>query len=311
MLTVQNLDFEYPGVRALKNVSFSVPRGSITAVVGPNGAGKTTLLRCIAALDEPLSGRIVLDGVDVQEEPRLCHQSLGYLSDFFGLYEDLTVERCLHYTALAHAIPDERRRATITTAATRVDLGDRLGQKAGALSRGLRQRLAIAQAIIHEPKMLLLDEPASGLDPEARSALAGLFRSLRDQGMTLLVSSHILAELEEYSTDMLILQAGELVGQRSIRAPEAAAIPLHVLLSAPFPKLASFLAGIDGVSDVRTDGNGCRFRFSGGVDGRRLLLKMLVDAGAPVYAFGEARADMQREYLDAVKQARTNAEVRP
>jgi len=310
MLVVTSLDFEYPGIRALNNVSFTVPFGSITAIVGPNGAGKTTLLRCLAALDEPLAGTITLDSIDVRTHPRLCHRNIGYLSDSFGLYDDLTVGQCLRYTAMAQDLPHVRWSDAVLRAANRAGIGDRLADRAGTLSRGLRQRLAIAQAIIHEPKMLLLDEPASGLDPEARSALAGLFLSLRDEGMTLLVSSHILAELEEYSTDMLILSNGELVGHRQVRSHRATTSLIRIDLAGPAPELAVVLAGIPGVTDVRFDGLQGWFRLSSDAEARRVVLKQLVDHGIPLCAFGEERAEMQSEYLSVVRQARVPGEVR-
>ena len=192
---VAGLRFEYPGVRALDDVTFSLARGSVTALVGPNGAGKSTLLRCMAGLDAPVVGAIRIDGVDVLESPREAHRKLGYLSDFFGVYAALTVRQCLAHAAAIHG--DRDAPLDVERTAARLGLADRLDAAAGTLSRGLRQRLAIGQAIIHSPRLLLLDEPAAGLDPEARAALAALFRDLRSDGMTLVVSSHILSELEE------------------------------------------------------------------------------------------------------------------
>lgn len=196
MIEVKNLIFEYPTKRALHDVSCVIKTGSITALVGPNGAGKTTLIRCIVGLHGPFSGQVLFDGVDVHEHPRDCHRRMAYLSDFFGVYEQLTVRQCLTYTARAYGVSGDQVRTVVEAAAERLKLTDRMREKAGALSRGLRQRLAIAQAIVHEPEFLVLDEPASGLDPEARQSLSMLLIGLRDAGMTLLVSSHILAELE-------------------------------------------------------------------------------------------------------------------
>jgi len=195
MIEIRELVFEYPGHRALAGVSLTIVKGSITALVGPNGAGKTTLLRCMAALETPYSGHVTIDGLDTREAPRAIHAGLGYLPDFFGLYDALSVRRCLHYAARAHGIAPEAAAAAAEAAAVRVGLADRMEQAAGQLSRGLRQRLAIAQAIVHRPKVLLLDEPAAGLDPKARRDLSRLLLVLRDGGMTLVVSSHILGRL--------------------------------------------------------------------------------------------------------------------
>jgi ABC-2 type transport system ATP-binding protein len=301
MITVESLHFEYPGVVALKDVSFSIQDGSITALVGPNGAGKTTLLRCLAALDEPLSGTIRFDSLDILQNPRQCHRMSGYLSDFFGLYDDLTVHKCLTYVAMAHGLPYKQHEDALQLAASRVGLSNRLDQKAGALSRGLRQRLAIAQAIIHEPRVLLLDEPASGLDPEARSELSSLFLGLRDQGMTLIVSSHIISELEEYSTDMLVLDNGRVVGHRPVGPAGETATLLSLELSCPSESMAEILLAQKWVSDIRVDGNRCRFSFTGDVSARHELLKELVTQGIPVCSFAEEKTDMQNEYMSVMR----------
>src|SRR3954464_13961982 len=168
MIEIQGLVFEYPGRRALDGVSLSIQQGAITALVGPNGAGKTTLLRLMAALETPYGGRVTIDGLDTRDAPRAIHERLGYLPDFFGLYDALSVRRCLFYAARAHGIGAAQAGGAAEGAAARVGLSDRMEQAAGSLSRGLRQRLAIAQAIVHRPRVLLLDEPAAGLDPQAR-----------------------------------------------------------------------------------------------------------------------------------------------
>ncbi|HEY4077172.1 MAG TPA: ATP-binding cassette domain-containing protein, partial [Rhizomicrobium sp.] len=208
MIEINDLVFEYPGHRALHGVSLAVEAGAISALVGPNGAGKTTLLRCMAALETPYAGSVVIDGLDTREAPRAIHRKLGYLPDFFGLYDALSVRRCLFYAARAHGIAAGEAAGATQAAAARVGLADRLEQAAGTLSRGLRQRLAIAQAIVHRPTVLLLDEPAAGLDPQARRDLSQLLLSLKRDGMTLVVSSHILAELEDYSDRMIIVDHG-------------------------------------------------------------------------------------------------------
>src|SRR5690606_31914263 len=146
-----------------------------------------------------------IDGLDTRDAPRAVHARLGYLPDFFGLYDALNVRRCLYYAARAHGITAGAATGAVEAAAARVGLSDRMEQAAGALSRGLRQRLAIAQALVHRPAVLLLDEPAAGLDPQARRDLSQLLLSLKTDGMTLVVSSHILAELEDYSDRMIIV----------------------------------------------------------------------------------------------------------
>ncbi len=302
MIKISGLTFDYPGHRALDNVSLTVEPGSVTALVGPNGAGKTTLMRCIAGLDTPLSGNIQVSGVDVIEQPRAVHRIMGYLSDFFGLYQELTVAQCLEYAAAsqgleAAAIPDAIRKT-----AAQLDLSDRLQQTSGSLSRGLRQRVAIGQAIIHNPKVLVLDEPASGLDPEARSHLAVLFRQLQAGGMTLLVSSHILAELDEYSTHLLSLRDGRVLENRALAAPHlpGSLRSLRITLAAPDSRLAGWLAQQSGIEPHDSGADYAQIGFAGDQAEQATLLAELVKAGFAVTTFAEYKENLQQSYLRSV-----------
>lgn len=223
MIKVSHLYYDYPGLRALDDVSFELPAQSITALVGPNGAGKTTLLRSMAALDEPTAGQIVIDGIDVWEYPREAHLRMGYLPDHFGLYQELTALQCLTHAAWTHGLRGDEARQAVQWAIAQVDLEPQLLKLASTLSRGQRQRLALAQAIVHKPKVLFMDEPASGLDPQARASLSSLMKGLAAQGMTLLISSHILAELETYCTAMLVLEQGHILAHQGVGAHKGTA----------------------------------------------------------------------------------------
>lgn len=298
MIQISGLTFDYPGHRALNQLNLSVERGSVTALVGANGAGKTTLMRCIAGLETPLSGSIAVAGLDVQEEPRAVHRQMGYLSDFFGLYQDLTVAQCLEYAAASQGLAKDAIEAAINNTAQRLSLQDRLGQKASSLSRGLRQRVAIGQAIIHAPQVLLLDEPASGLDPEARNELAILFRQLQASGMTLLVSSHILAELEAYSSHMLVLKDGKILEHRALSGSSHSSRALQLSLASPNPRLAEILAGHSKVMLGKNQDNHAEFDFSGTSDEQAQLLAELIQAGLAISSFGEQ--NLQQAYLRTI-----------
>ena len=297
---VANLRFEYPGVRALEDVGFELERGTVTALVGPNGAGKSTLLRCMAGLEAPVAGEIAVAGIDVLDAPREAHRRLGYLSDFFGVYEALTVRQCLAHAAAVHGIAPGPAAEATERAAAELGLGDRLEAAAGTLSRGLRQRRAIGQSIIHAPELLLLDEPAAGLDPEARHGLAALFRKLQASGMTLVVSSHILAELDEYSTDMLVLQQGRVVEQRRLRGGEGRG-RMRVALAAPDDRLATLLAAHAGVAEASVGIREASFALEGGARAQAALLRSLVEAGLEVAAFEEVRENLHDSYLRTVR----------
>jgi len=297
MIDVKNLIFEYPTKRVLHDIDCVIEKGSITALVGPNGAGKTTLIRCIVGLHAPYSGQVFFDGDDVHEHPRECHRRMAYLSDVFGVYDQLSVRQCLSYTARAYGVASIKIQSVVEAAAERLGLTDRLHEKSGALSRGLRQRLAIAQAIVHEPEFLVLDEPASGLDPEARHSLSQLLVNLRGGGMTLLVSSHILAELEGYCTDMLIMRDGRIIDSRALKGAASRARRLRLDMAQPTADLNTLLEAQAGVSQVVVDGNVASFLFEGDLSARHGLLKNLIEDGVAIAGLSEDRVALQDAYI--------------
>lgn len=308
MIKIDGLTFDYPGHRALNEVTFTVASGSVTALVGPNGAGKTTLMRCIAGLETPLVGSITVNGMDVIEQPRQAHRFMGYLSDFFGLYQDLTVAQCLEYAAATQGLPAGEIPAAIELTASRLNLGGLLNQSAGSLSRGQRQRAAIGQAIIHRPKVLLLDEPASGLDPEARADLASLFRQLQADGMTLLVSSHILAELDEYSTHMLALSDGRILENRELKPSRLAENIrcLHLELASADDRLHEWLNQNPQVILRSATPEHAEFDFNGDVSAQAMLIRELVEAGFLVCSLASHKENLQQSYLRSIATHREN-----
>jgi ABC-2 type transport system ATP-binding protein len=301
MIAVRGVAYDYPTARVLHAISFEVAEGAVLALVGPNGAGKTTLMRCMAALDAPAEGTITIAGADTRADPRAVHAALGYLPDFFGLYDELTVRQSLIYAARSRDVPAASAEQAARDAAERVQLSDRLDARAGQLSRGLRQRLAIAQTIVHRPRVLLLDEPAAGLDPEARRALSDLITRLAGEGMTIVVSSHILAELEDYSTQMLMVRDGRVAGDGVVAAgvSEDAAV-VRVQLAAPRDDLAAVLAGL-GVSAQSVGADEAQLMVSGGGEAEALLLARLIAAGLAVRAFSPVRRTLEQTYLDEAR----------
>lgn len=306
MIQVEQLSFEYPRKRVLEEVGFHIPAGSITALVGPNGAGKSTLLRCLAALFRPYSGQVRVNGHDTQTSPRQVHQSLGYLSDFFGLYDDLSVRRSLIYACRTHGVGT----AEVETTATRLGLEPWLDSPAGALSRGLRQRLAIGLSIIHRPRVLLLDEPASGLDPEARIALGELFLQLRDQGMTLLVSSHILSELADYASDVLILDQGRLLEHQRLSTSTTSETRLRIELARPEERLGALLAAEPEVEVIQSSAQEAIIGFKGDAMARSALLGRLMTTGLALASFAPLNRDLQEVYVERIRQGRQETKAR-
>lgn len=303
-IAVEGLSFEYPGVRALDEVGFTVERGSVTALVGPNGAGKTTLLRCLAGLDRPLLGSIRVAGVDVLDEPRLVHRRIGFLSDLFGLYDALTVRQCLAHAAAANGVAPHKLEETVARTAARLAIDQKLEARAGELSRGQRQRVAIGQALAHEPEVLLLDEPASGLDPEARHSLAVLFRRLQSDGVTLLVSSHILAELDAYSTHMLVMRAGRVIENRALHPAAQERRRVRIELAAADPRLRAILQAVPELTLIESDEHAAIVELRGGAPEQARLLAGLVAAGLTVSRFAEEREDLHASYMRTVAESR-------
>ena len=302
VIEIQDLTYEYPTGRALDRVTCTIRRRSVTALVGPNGAGKTTLIRCVVGLSAPFAGVILFDGQDVYHDPRAAHRRMGYLSDFFGVYEDLTARQCLTYMARAYSVPERSIAAAIEHCADRLDILPLLDRPAGELSRGQRQRLAIAQSILHRPDFLVLDEPASGLDPEGRREFSRTLLALRDDGMTILVSSHILAELEDYCSDMLVMRDGMIVGHETLKAgPGRVGRRLRLDLAAPFDNLSQMLSRLDAVSGVKTAPLSAFFEFHGDAAAQSDLLRRLIGDGVPVSALADAPQSLQSAYFAAVK----------
>jgi ABC-2 type transport system ATP-binding protein len=300
MIDVSELVYEYPTARALKGVSLHVAPQTITALVGPNGAGKTTLLRCLAALEDPYSGSVTVAGHDTRLEPRAIHALLGYLPDFYGLYDGLSVRRILTYTAQSHGIVSALTTTAVEKAADRVGLFERLEVKAGDLSRGLRQRLAIAQAIVHEPKVLLLDEPSAGLDPQARRDLSVLMVALKDAGMTLVVSSHILAELEDYCSEMIIIEEGKIVGGKAIKVKDVERPRYIVEIANARSDLKDFLSARAGVDVIEADAYHALITHPRSASARARLIRDLLGAGFEVSSFGESTKALEEAYFSQV-----------
>ena len=201
---------------AIQQLNLEIPAGEIYGLIGPNGAGKTTAIRMACGLLAPTSGRVSVMGIDLQQEPETAQQHIGYLSDIYALYEDLTAWEYLDYFAHAYRMPEDVISARIKEVIALVGLEVKAQELTKGLSRGMRQRLGLARAILHRPKLLLLDEPASGLDPKARMQLRDLLLSLQASGTTVLISSHILNELDGFCTMIGVMERGTLIRSETV-----------------------------------------------------------------------------------------------
>src|SRR5437773_10913264 len=211
MINIQHIYKRYRSVHALEDFNLEIPQGAIFGLIGPNGAGKTTLLRILGALIPPTAGQVWFGNEEVTQSPTMIQRKVGYMPDFFGVYPDLTSEEYLEFYAGIHGISRRKRPNIVSDLLELVDLTSKRDALIETLSRGMQQRLCLARALIHDPDVLLLDEPASGLDPRARVELRELLRTLHGMGKTIVISSHILLELAEMCTDVAIIQSGHLV----------------------------------------------------------------------------------------------------
>jgi ABC-2 type transport system ATP-binding protein len=300
MIEVKDLSFRYGDLKALDSISFSLPENTIMALVGHNGAGKTTLFKCMSGLQKPFSGQILINNKDISSNPMALKKHIGFLQDFIGVYEDITVRQCLQYYGMAYKMGPKEISNRILWLADVLELKSFMDKKSGTLSRGMRQRLAIAQSMIHSPKILLLDEPASGLDPQSRNNLAILFKRLKSEGITLLVSSHILSELEAYADDMLILNKGALL-ERKI-SQSVAIRELH-LRSSDSQKLWDLLKENLGLEPevVNADEGVLKIKGEWDDQSQSELLTKIIDSNIPIQEFYQYKRGIQEDYLIRVQ----------
>jgi ABC-2 type transport system ATP-binding protein len=216
VVDVENLWIRYGKLVAVRGINLQIPKGEVFGFIGPNGAGKSSTIKVLATLLREFVGRVRVNGIDVLSKPQLVREKIGYVPDFFGVYEDLTVEEYLHFFAAAYRIERLQRKTVIHDVLELTDLTHKLDAPVDSLSRGMKQRLSLARVLLHDPDLLLLDEPASGLDPRARIEMRELLKALKEMGKTILISSHILHELSQLCTRIGIIEQGKMVAEGSI-----------------------------------------------------------------------------------------------
>src|SRR6266480_1007987 len=265
MIDIRNLRKEYKDTVALENLRLEIPTGEVYGLIGPNGAGKTTLIRVLATLLEPTYGEVRIDGIDALAEPLRVHPLIGYMSDFFSLYDNMLVWEYLDHFARCYGIEPRERDRLIGEVLQLVSLEVRRDAEIKALSRGMRQRLCFAKTLLHKPKVLLLDEPASGLDPAGRLEFRELIKELHAMNRTILISSHILTEMADFCTSIGILEEGKLLASgrvEEILHQLQPGLRLEIEVAAGMPRLLEILqshAAVDGITNVNGQVH-CRWR---------------------------------------------------
>jgi ABC-2 type transport system ATP-binding protein len=307
----------YAGTLAVAGLDLDVAEGEIFGLVGPNGAGKTTTLRILATLLKPTSGEAEIAGISVRRNPDAARRVLGFMPDVFGVYDDMKVWEYLDFFARCYGIPADRRRRMIGDLLDLVDLGDKRDAYVQGLSRGMQQRLCLAHTLVHDPQVLLLDEPASGLDPRARVELRELLRELRALGKTIVISSHILPELEELCTSVAIVDHGQVLAHGRVsdiekRLRYGAVLRIRVLGDgAAIEAARDFLAAEARVASAAIlDDGQIEIGFRGDDDESAELLARTVAAGIRVVTFARAASDLEELFLQVTSgQAPDNAQV--
>ncbi|MFG0304733.1 MAG: ABC transporter ATP-binding protein [Phycisphaerales bacterium JB040] len=301
MIETREIRVDYGEVTAVTDVSLEIGAGEIYGLIGPNGAGKTSLISVLATLRAPTYGDARIDGKDVLEDVAGVRRVIGYMPDLAPVYKNLRCWEFLDLFARAYGVSRHERRARVSTCLDEVNLTAKRDAKAGTLSRGMTQRLVLAKTLLHEPRVLLLDEPASGLDPIARMELRDLLKRLAGQGRSVIISSHILNELSGFCTSVGIMERGRLVvhGNLDEVLESVNVTRRYVVETIGAPEgVAGLLEGGAGVTDVavETDGKGngvCTFELAGGDEEAAVILGRLVAAGVRVKGFGERRRGVE------------------
>lgn len=309
---VRGLTKFYGPTAAVQGLDLWVPAGSITALIGPNGAGKTTTMRSLVTLMVPDSGDIAVFGHDPRRDPRAVRQVVGWMPDFFGVYDGLTCREYLNFFADAYFLPAAMRTQQVADLLELVELDHVADRDVSGLSRGMQQRLSLARALVHDPKLLVLDEPASGLDPRARVDLREILQQLQQLGHTILVSSHILAELEELCDRAAFVDNGRVVASGTpdeIRAEVRATQTVTIRVLGGDEAAARASAIVDGFGTAARSGQIIRTELVGGEEAAADLLAALVGDGIRVADFREDRGGLERLFLSVTESGAPGARV--
>jgi len=291
MIEVNDLKIHYGEFVAVDQLSFSVSPGSIFGLIGPNGAGKTSALKAIATLLEPTYGEILVQGVSALHQPEEARSFLGYMPDFPPVYEDLKIWEFCDLFAQAYGLIGEQKKAKVLLSLHATGLQDQMHTLCRTLSRGMRQRALLAKTLVHQPSVLLLDEPAANLDPKSRIDLRNILKSLAHKGNTILLSSHVLSEIEDTCDTLGFMREGKMVLSGSLDEISQARQNqnfLKIRLAKPFPPLEKTISSIPALSlfeDTEENSTEIRACMDGGEKEASEVLTQLVEAGVPVSGF--------------------------
>lgn len=300
MLKIKNLSKSYGDQLVIDGLNLEVKEGELFGFVGPNGAGKTTTIKIIAGLLKADTGQIIIQDKDLLENKLKLKEWIGYMPDFFGVYDNLKVSEYLEFYAGAYGIDEKSAEKLEKELLDLVDLGDKSEKYVDELSRGMKQRLCLARAMVHDPKLLILDEPASGLDPRSRYEFREILRRLRDLGKTIFISSHILTELTEICTSIGVIEQGKIILQGSMEDILAAvddSNPLIIRIYQNIENAVSLLKRNPFVKSISIQGNSIMLAYMGNREEEALLLKQLIENGVLIQSFSRERSNLETLFL--------------
>lgn len=300
MLIINDLTKYYDRLCALDHISMHIHDGDLYGFVGPNGAGKTTTLKILAGLILPDSGTVTMDGGNLFHHMQQKKSEIGYMPDFFGTYDNLKVIEYMRFFASIYDIGNYQANAVIEHLLKLFSLDDRKNQYVDTLSRGMKQKLCLARCLIHDPKLLLLDEPASGLDPASRYEVKEILKQLNQEGKTLIISSHILSELAEMCTKISIIQNGKIIADNTvteIMELQAASKPLIINVGSGIQRAADLIKRCDYIRHLSYTEHEIRASFSGTQQEAAQLLKQLIDSGIEIYGFRQEKTSLESLFI--------------
>lgn len=306
MIEISKLTKKYGQFKALDELTLSLKEGTVFGFVGANGAGKSTTFLILATLLQPTSGTVTINGVDITKKPEEIRKLIGYMPDFFGIYDQLKAHEYLDFYGASYGIPVNKRNQLITELLELVNLTDKRNAYVDSLSRGMKQRLCLARSLIHDPKVLILDEPASGLDPRARVEMRDILRSLKSLGKTILISSHILPELAEMCDEIGVIDNGKLIAHGSVSEIQAKLLGDKTITTRITGDSGSAVAFfeespfVSAISHEIHEGM-LSFTFKGDDEQQFQLLKEAVLSGIHIVSFTENSVNLEDVFMEITK----------
>lgn len=300
MLKIENLKKAYGKVSALDGLNMNIGESSLYGFVGPNGAGKTSTIKIITGLLLPDSGTVTVNGVDAVREPEKLKESIGYVPDFFGVYDNLRVSEYMEFFASCYGLDGLKARKRYMELLGQVGLDEKVDFYVDGLSRGMKQKLCLARALIHNPSLLIMDEPTSGLDPRTRYEFKEILKDLREQGKTVLISSHILSELSEICTDIGIIEQGKIVLEGNMEEILSRINTSNPLIISVFGNRETAMAILKShplVETITVREEDIVVGFAGDKQDEANLLVQLVDADVLVYGFVRERGNLESVFM--------------